>query len=387
MPYSYDIIVFGGGIAGLWLTNVLLREGYDVILIEGDRLGCGQTLASQGMIHGGQKYVLEGIMTAPASAILAMPARWQASLEGRGEIDLAGVEVLSDTQVMWPAASMASRAAVWAAARLVNARTRKLPESAYPEILRRNAPRGPVYSLPEKVLDVRSVLAVLAGNLKGRLFRGRLDRLSANGEVLVSGEELRAQFIVFAAGVGNETALAALGLKGGRAQRRPLRQVMVRPLPSALFGHGIGLGNVPRVTVTSHHVPSGELVWYLGGAVAEHGAAMDELPALHHAKRELQQIFPALAWDDMEWATWYGDRAEPFDVNGSLPPGPHVEQQERAIIGWPTKLTFTPALADRVRDLLRESSAQRSPRSEPPPLPAAEIGRYPWETAQWRKLA
>src|SRR5262249_42006014 len=83
MPYSYDITVFGGGIAGLWLTNILLREGYDVILIEGDRLGCGQTLASQGMIHGGQKYVLEGVMTAPASAILAMPGRWQASLEGR----------------------------------------------------------------------------------------------------------------------------------------------------------------------------------------------------------------------------------------------------------------------------------------------------------------
>jgi glycine/D-amino acid oxidase-like deaminating enzyme len=181
MPYSYDIIVFGGGIAGLWLTNILLREGYDVILIEGDRLGCGQTLASQGMIHGGQKYVLEGVMTAPASAILAMPARWQASLEGRGEIDLAGVEVLSDTQVMWPAASMASRAAVWAAARLVNARTRKLPKNEYPEILQQNAPRGPVYSLPEKVLDVRSLVTALAGNLKGRLFRGRLDRLSGSG--------------------------------------------------------------------------------------------------------------------------------------------------------------------------------------------------------------
>ncbi len=55
MPYTYDIIVFGGGIAGLWLSNVLVREGYDVILIESDRLGCGQTLASQGMIHGGQK--------------------------------------------------------------------------------------------------------------------------------------------------------------------------------------------------------------------------------------------------------------------------------------------------------------------------------------------
>ena len=57
MPYTYDIILFGGAIAGLWLSNVLLREVYDVILIESDRLGCAQTQASQGMIHGGQKYV------------------------------------------------------------------------------------------------------------------------------------------------------------------------------------------------------------------------------------------------------------------------------------------------------------------------------------------
>ena len=386
MPYTYDIIVFGGGIAGLWLGNVLLREGYDVILIESDRLGGGQTLASQGMIHGGQKYVLEGVMTAPARAILAMPERWQASLEGRGEVDLAGVATLNDTQVMWPAGSMASRAVVWAAARLVNSRTRKLPESQYPEILRQNAPHGPVYSLPEKVLDVRSLVAALAGKLQGRLFRGRLDRFSPDGEVNVSGEELRAQFVVFTAGVGNEGALAGLAAKSARAQRRPLRQVMIRPLPSALFGHGIAHGQVPRVTVTSHRGPDGELVWYLGGAIAEYGAAMDELPALEHAKKELQQIFPALTWDGMEWATWHGDRAEPFDANRSLPAGPHIEQQARTIVGWPTKLTFAPALADLVRKRLVENAARRSPRSEPPPLPVAEIGSYPWEVAQWRKL-
>ncbi len=140
------------------------------------------------------------------------------------------------------------------------------------------------------------------------------------------------------------------------------------------------------MTVTSHSGPDGELVWYLGGAIAEQGAALDELPALQHAKRELAQIFPALAWDDMEWATWHGDRAEPFDANYTLPAGPHIEQQERTIIGWPTKLTFAPALADLVRKLLVENAARRSPRSEPPPLPIAEIGCYPWEVARWRKL-
>ena len=52
-PHSTDIVVFGGGIAGLWLLNRLRDEGYDAILLEADGLGAAQTLASQGIIHGG----------------------------------------------------------------------------------------------------------------------------------------------------------------------------------------------------------------------------------------------------------------------------------------------------------------------------------------------
>ena len=47
------IIIIGGGIAGLWMLNRLRAEGYDVMLLEKNQLGAGQTIASQGMIHGG----------------------------------------------------------------------------------------------------------------------------------------------------------------------------------------------------------------------------------------------------------------------------------------------------------------------------------------------
>ena len=59
-PHSTDIVVFGGGIAGLWLLNRLRDEGNDAILLEADGLGAAQTLASQGIIHGGLKYALGG---------------------------------------------------------------------------------------------------------------------------------------------------------------------------------------------------------------------------------------------------------------------------------------------------------------------------------------
>src|SRR4051794_3837180 len=138
MTYDYDIIICGGGIAGLWLGNTLTRAGYNVILIEKDRLGAGQTLASQGMIHGGQKYVLSGAPTSHAAALSRMPERWQACLEGAGEIDLTGTELLSQTQVMWGAGSF-SAAAVFAAAKLVNAKTAALAPEQAPDVLKQGA--------------------------------------------------------------------------------------------------------------------------------------------------------------------------------------------------------------------------------------------------------
>ncbi len=84
MTQSYDIIIFGGGIAGLFIANRLRRAGYSLIVIEKGALGGVQTLASQGMIHGGQKYTLQGNVTAQASSIAAMPERWDACFEGHG---------------------------------------------------------------------------------------------------------------------------------------------------------------------------------------------------------------------------------------------------------------------------------------------------------------
>jgi len=55
-----DVAIIGGGIAGLWLLARLRQRGYGVLLIESERLGTGQTISSQGIIHGGTKYALRG---------------------------------------------------------------------------------------------------------------------------------------------------------------------------------------------------------------------------------------------------------------------------------------------------------------------------------------
>ena len=92
--YSTDIVIFGGGIAGLWLLNRLRDEGYQAILLETNGLGSGQTLASQGIIHGGLKYALGGNLTGAANVIASMPAHWRRCLDGTGDVGNVLVEEL-----------------------------------------------------------------------------------------------------------------------------------------------------------------------------------------------------------------------------------------------------------------------------------------------------
>jgi len=96
-----DVVIVGGGIAGLWLLNRLRSVGYGAILLESDALGAGQTSKSQGIIHGGMKYALQGVLTNDAMAMAEMPALWRECLAGRGEIDLARVPLLSPQHYLW----------------------------------------------------------------------------------------------------------------------------------------------------------------------------------------------------------------------------------------------------------------------------------------------
>src|SRR5580700_5954967 len=110
-----DILIVGGGIAGLWLLNLLKKRGFSVVLLESDALGSGQTGKSQGIIHGGMKYALQGILTPAAKAMSHMPTVWKQCLEGHGEINLSQVPILSSKQYLWSTASLGSKLASFVA--------------------------------------------------------------------------------------------------------------------------------------------------------------------------------------------------------------------------------------------------------------------------------
>jgi len=62
-PISTDVLIVGAGVAGLWLNARLRRQGFSTVLVESASLGGGQSVKSQGIIHGGAKYALHGALT------------------------------------------------------------------------------------------------------------------------------------------------------------------------------------------------------------------------------------------------------------------------------------------------------------------------------------
>ena len=72
-----DIVVFGSGISGLWTFHTLKQMGYNAVCLESHKIGSGQTIASQGIIHSGLKYVFGRQMNDLARWISTMPDRWR----------------------------------------------------------------------------------------------------------------------------------------------------------------------------------------------------------------------------------------------------------------------------------------------------------------------
>lgn len=382
---STDVLIIGGGVAGLWLNARLRRAGFATVLVESASLGGGQSVKSQGIIHGGTKYALHGALTGSAEAIADMPRRWREALAGDGELDLSGVRLLSDAHYLWSPGTLAGNLTSFFASKAMRTRVDQVKGAELPPALQDPAFKGKVYRLNELVLDVPSLIARLAELAGDSLLAGQaIEPLRENGELVglrVDGRDVRAQRIVLSAGAGNQALLAALGLDHPAQQRRPLHQVLVKgPTLKPLYAHCLGGGPKPRITVTSHPAADGQWVWYLGGDIAEaDGVARDEAAQIAEAKRELSGLLP---WVDLcaaRFATLRVDRAEPVQSGLVRPDNAFLAEDGRLLIGWPTKLALAPDFADRVIASLEKAAIQPQIHDPLPQLPRPPLARPVWE--------
>ncbi len=377
---SIDSVIVGGGIAGIWLLRLLTQKGYNTILLEQDSLGSGQTLASQGMIHGGLKYALSGLLSKESEAIARMPQRWRECLNSKsGEIDLRKVSLLSKDYYMF-SDSQIGKLASFFASKSLRGRIQKVDQQNKPVVF--SGFDGVIYKLNDFVLDTESLLSELTQGLEDRILKLKcsnqnIKKIDQGYEIMLSDICIKSNVLINCAGNGSKTLLDDLSIESFKTQNRPLKQIIVdAPEQLDMFAHCItNLSSTePRLTVTTHRSDSNK-IWYVGGQLATNGAYLTDEELIENAKKELRQCMPWLTITENTWRTFAVDRVEPLTKNRLKPNEAFAKRSQNFLQCFPTKLTLTPDLGDKVLEIL-----------DPPKLherfvsthTRAEIGSSPW---------
>jgi len=366
-----DVLIYGGGIAGLWTLAVLRHAGYSALLLENSALGAGQTIQSQGIIHGGFKYAIPGAADlASAKAIREMPARWKRNLEGLDVPDLSTATLNSKECLFWIPSGSHLRITEKIGVRMLHATPRKLPKAEWPDILSSSAS---VYAAPEPVLDTGSLLKALARANSGWVRLSERDRPNVDAKVTV-----------LTAGKGNADLMRRFGHDPDIMQVRPLCMILLKGDLPRIYGHCVE-GSKAALTITSHPW-QGQIVWQIGGEIAERFAnETDYVTVRKEAAEILKSHFPGLDLRGTQIATYAAARAEARTSQGRRPSGAHVMVlAPNLFVAWPTKLALAPALAG---EILSEVSKSTRPSGSGdvnlPDLPVPPVAPYPWEHAQW----
>jgi glycine/D-amino acid oxidase-like deaminating enzyme len=387
-----DVLIFGGGAAGLWCLDRFRRAGYHALLLEAKALGAGQTIQAQGIIHGGGKYALRGIGDfAAVRATSEMPSRWRMSLTGAAEPSLTGAQVLSERCHLWlPRGSLLAHAQAWglmpllAHAGLLASAPVKLDKPCWPAIIRDAALA--VYALEEDVISTGSLLRALAARHHDYIYLYEPARSGFKDGVFDLGDAvIDARAMVLTAGAGNAELLRNAGIRDEIMQRRPLTMVLLRGVLPPFFGHCVGAGKT-QLTITT---PAAG-IWQVGGEIAERLAHEDNpRAARREALREIARWVPGLDLAATEIALYRAERAEARTADLRRPSGVHARYVgPKLVAAWPTKLCLTPVLADEVFALVSaELKAPAGGDQEALPRPAPALARYPWEAAAWFSAA
>ncbi len=385
-----DAVIFGGGVAGLWTLDRLTRQGCSAVLLESRALGFGQTIGSQGIIHGGMKYSLQGWLTKSAQHIRKMPAVWQRALLGQTAPNLTQTTLRSEACFLWQTDTLASAAGMLGARVGLQVTPEAVSSEERPEALKQIA--GTVSRLPEQVIHPASLLADFANQYRQQLLRidpenGVKFELASAGEVSAvelldpdGGAALRLQpsHVILTAGAGNARLRKQVGLDSEVMQRRPLHMVLVRGSLPELNGHCID-GLRTRATITSDVDSQGRRVWQVGGQLAEDGVRMTPLQLTQHTADELRAVLPRLKLAGTEWSTYHIDRAEGATESGARPETAQVLCAGNVTTGWPTKLALAPILADEIASRVQPRAAISPGFYESlANWPRPPVAEYPW---------
>lgn len=400
MP-KVDLIIFGGGVAGLWTLSEASRLGYRCLLLEAFELGSGQTIASQGIIHGGLKYTLEGMMTGSAKRIREMPLVWKTCLAGEHQPDLSNTKIRSNACYLWRTDSLSSRLGMIGAKMGLRVVPKNLTKAETPAILAQCP--GSIAVMEEQVISPQSLITNLSESFQNQIIKYEPKDLSftldqnenitsvqiqkPNGEFF----SIKTAAVLLTAGRGNETLRNQARHQSAPfnipfMQKRPLHMAMVRGALPQFNGHCVD-GAKTRVTVTSDTNSLGNTVWQLGGQIAEVGVTMNRPELIQYAAQELSSSVPGMDLTGLEWNTYRVDRAEGATKTGVRPETTQILKEGNLLTAWPSKLALAPRLAKEVCENLKQINIRpgqddASWKEVFSTLPRPAVALPPWETAE-----
>lgn len=394
-----NVAIFGGGATGLWLLDALRRAGHSAVLAESRGLGAGQTVSCQGILHSGLKYSLQGLLTAAAREAREMPELWRRCLNGIEAPDLSDVAVLAQSFYLWGTESAASQFGLLGARLGLQVTPQAVLPHEAPEPLAN--PPGALYRVDEQVISPTALVESLAARHREHIIRietpepgdfngastGHVKRLRLRAAGGARSMVIETDWVVFAAGPGNNLLRQHVGLEGTVMQLRPLHMVLVRGVLPEFHGHCID-GARTRVSITSGRDATGRVVWQVGGQLSEEGVALDPRTLMRRARAELRAVMPGLDLSRTEWATYRIDRAEGATLTGGRPDSYRLLQDGNVLTAWPTKLVLVPQLVRAMLPLLTRQTAPRGDASlRLADWPRPQTAPAPWDqVTAWHRF-
>lgn len=367
-----DILIIGAGIAGLWTFHRLKKLGYDVLLLENDAIGGGQTIASQGILHAGLKYALTGKVNETARNISAMPQRWRDAMHTGAEVDLKNANILTPSQNL-----LIPKGFLGGLTKLVTTKAldgiEDIAPADWPNELKLSAFTGQAVRMNELVLDIPSVISALADPYKNCIRNA-------------DPADFKPEFTIHTAAQGNGEMAAANGHdRHLKTQIRPLLMGMLSPAPFELYAHLVGTAEKPVATITTHKMQSGKHIWYIGGQAAERAKDADQHDLYADIIKALQKYFPAIDLQHVKWASLPIDRIEgQSGAKGFMPDTPTIHEAENHLYCWPTKLTFAPLLSDMILAQIEKRGIKPGENANDySALPGVDYALPPWDKAVW----
>ena len=373
-----DTVIVGGGIAGLWTLAAASSRGFNCLLLERDALGCGQTLSSQGIIHGGSKYSLHGTMTQATATISDMPNVWTDALAGIGPVNLSDGKVHTQHQFLIPSASIDSKVLSFFGSKTMSSHTTRVAIHNAPDAYQHLNIKQSIFQLNEPVLAMDSVLHSLHKQFYDSIYQFNLQQehlqeTNEGFELQLSHEKIHCRNLLIACGNG----FSHLHFNQENMQQRPLHMLMAKGknLP-AIYAHFIGRSSSPLLTITSHPTDDGQTVWYLGGGIAENGIKLKPHEQQDKGRKLLSKVLPNMNFSDVAIDSFFINRAEPAQQGLLRPDDAYVNQHGNLLIGWPTKLALAPRFAEKAIALM--SKDNRSTKVTSLALAKTTVAPYPW---------